>query len=106
MSEEAQVWYKEKVIHGDSDQVLEQVSQGNGHSPKPDRIQQVFGPCSLKYSLNFGCSCVESGIGLYFPCGSLPAEDILRFYESTTQIASISDKHLSWQTGRTRYFLL
>jgi len=31
--------------------------------------------------LTFRLSCVESGVGLDDPCGSLPTQDILCFYE-------------------------
>ena len=31
---------------------------------------------------NFGCCCVDSGVGLNDPSGSLPVQDILLFYDS------------------------
>lgn len=56
---------------------LEQAPPRSGHNSKPARAQAVFGQCSQTQGLNFELSCVEPGVGIHDPCGSLPARDIL-----------------------------
>jgi len=57
-------------------QALEQAAQGSGHSPKLPEFKKHL-DSGLKYSLNFGWSYVEPGVGLDDPCESLPTWDIL-----------------------------
>ena len=44
--------------------------------------QEASGQRSQTYGRIFGWFCVESGVGLDDPNGSLPTWDILSFYES------------------------
>jgi len=57
-------------------QALEQAAQGSGCSTKLPEFQECL-DVALRLSLLFGCSCVELGVGLNDPCGSLPTQDIL-----------------------------
>ena len=56
---------------------LEKAPQGNSHGTELARVQETSGQHSQTYDLIFGWSCVEPGVGLSDPCGSLPTWDIL-----------------------------
>ena len=69
-------WISGKVFFLSGWSSTGQDPQGS-RSTKPVGVQEVFGQCSQTYGLIFGWSCVELGIGLNDPCGSLPTQDIL-----------------------------
>lgn len=48
---------------------------GRDPSTEPARAQEVFGKCSQAPGLMSGGSCVQPGVGLNAPCGSLTAQD-------------------------------
>jgi len=54
--------------------------EGGGHGSKCQSARSVF--TLLSEGLDFGWCCVESGIGLSDPCGSIPSWDSLCFYDS------------------------
>ena len=56
---------------------MEQAPQGSGHGTELVRVQGVSGQCSQTHGLIFGWCCMEQGVGLYDPYGSLPTRDIL-----------------------------
>lgn len=56
---------------------LEEPSLGNGHGTEPE-VQGVFGRCSQ--------TCMDPGVGLKDPCGSLLTEDVLWFCGYRTPI--------------------
>lgn len=59
---------------------LEWVVQGSGYGFRPAAVLEAFGQhcdaliCRFDF---FGCSCMEPGVGLDYPCRSLPAWGIL-----------------------------
>mgnify|MGYP001859384664 FL=1 len=48
------------------------VSSGQQSRPQAAGVPEAFGQCSQTQGLNFGWSCVEPGVGLDDPCGSIP----------------------------------
>lgn len=59
-----------------------QAPQGRDHGTEPAGVWEAFGRCSQTHSLIFVWSCVESRAGPDDPCGSLPTQDFLGFYDS------------------------
>jgi len=57
--------------------LMEGAPQGSGHSTELDRVQEASGQCSHPYGLSFVWSCVEPGVGLDDPSGSLPTQGII-----------------------------
>ena len=49
--------------------------------PQADGLQGAFGQCSQIQGLDFGWPCVEPRVGCDDPCGSLPTQNILQFYD-------------------------
>ena len=78
---EAQVEYQEKVLHQEWGQAVEQPPQGSGNGTELAGVQEVSEQCSQTYNLISGWSCVEPGVGLDDPYGSIPTQDILWFYD-------------------------
>jgi len=68
---ESGVGYEEKVFHwgwsGTGTDLPGQQSRCQNAG-----VQEACGQCSQTYGLIFGWSCVEPGVGLSDPCGSLP----------------------------------
>ena len=58
------------------------------------RVQGVFGQCSQTQDWDFGWCCVEPGVGLSDPCGSLPTQ---RYY--TNSIISLPVLHAGCMHG-------
>jgi len=51
-------------------------SQGSGHGPEMMELRERW-DSALRHRVWVGWSCVEPGVGLSDPCGSLPIQDIL-----------------------------
>ena len=76
-TEEGQAGCQEKILHPDGGRALGQAPQGSSHSTEPAGAQEVFGQHSQTHGLFFWGSCMEPGVGLDDPCGSLPTLYIL-----------------------------
>ena len=55
---------------------MEQPAQGSGHGLSAG-AQGVFGQRCQTLGLDLGWCCVDPGVGLSDPCGSLPTQNIL-----------------------------
>jgi len=66
-----------KFLHQECGQALKQPPQGNSHGTELAEIQEASGLWAQRYDLTFGLTCVEPGVGLDDPYGSLPTQDIL-----------------------------
>lgn len=53
----------------------------SGHGTELNGVQEVFAQHSVTQSLNFGWLCVDPGVGLKDPYGSLPTWVIVRYYD-------------------------
>jgi len=58
---------------------MEQAAQGTGHGPKLLEFKEHLDN-TLRY-LILGGTYVKPGVGLRDPCGSLPIQNILWFYD-------------------------
>lgn len=77
--------HRRRVTLGDSKRLFTS-SEGRGHGtgspgqssrPQAAGTQGAFGQQSQTFGLMFGWCCVEPGVGLHDPCGSVPAWDVL-----------------------------
>lgn len=104
-------WELEKSFSWEDDWALEQAPQHSGRGTKHVRVQEAFGKHSQVWGLNFGWSCVESGIGMRYPCSILPTQDLsfrqkafcTTIHTAATWLGATAESDLVLQQTQTEY---